>query len=213
MRTICLMFLDSLFNICFHRWDGCVCNDPPEVATNLQSESAWREGWEKDVARNGSSFSAASRSSMEWVIKTCQSHRIHGIGIFAYMWLIFMVHVGKYTIHGSYGNVNNFMLFLSCFDIDWVVFFICDFALLHCSAEFSVRNGISWVDATFEMNTRWNEYKADVQQGWSKLLRSCWCFFFQKIGSSQVSWSIPVGICPALWVSSLWTLMTIHDTR
>ena len=24
-------------------------------------------------------------------------------GIFTYIWLIFMVHVGKYTIHGSYG--------------------------------------------------------------------------------------------------------------
>ena len=26
-------------------------------------------------------------------------------GIFTYIWLIFMVNVGKYTIHGSYGNV------------------------------------------------------------------------------------------------------------
>ena len=24
--------------------------------------------------------------------------------IFAYIWVIFMVNVGKYTIHGSYGN-------------------------------------------------------------------------------------------------------------
>ncbi len=24
-------------------------------------------------------------------------------GVFAYIWLIFMVNVGKYTIHGSYG--------------------------------------------------------------------------------------------------------------
>ena len=24
-------------------------------------------------------------------------------GIFTYIWLIFMVYVGKYTIHGSYG--------------------------------------------------------------------------------------------------------------
>ena len=27
-------------------------------------------------------------------------------GIFTYIWLIFMVNVGKYTIHGSYGNEN-----------------------------------------------------------------------------------------------------------
>ena len=29
--------------------------------------------------------------------------RIHGTGIFTYIWLIFMGNVGKYTIHGSYG--------------------------------------------------------------------------------------------------------------
>ena len=28
---------------------------------------------------------------------------IHGTGVFTYIWLIFMVNVGKYTIHGSYG--------------------------------------------------------------------------------------------------------------
>ena len=32
------------------------------------------------------------------------AHRIHGTGIFPYIWLIFMVNVGKYTIHGSYGD-------------------------------------------------------------------------------------------------------------
>ena len=26
-------------------------------------------------------------------------------GIFTYIWLMFMVNVGKYTIHGSFGNV------------------------------------------------------------------------------------------------------------
>ena len=31
------------------------------------------------------------------------SLRLHGTGIFAYTWLIFMVNVGKYTIHGSSG--------------------------------------------------------------------------------------------------------------
>ena len=31
------------------------------------------------------------------------THRIHGTGIFTYIWLIFMVNVGVYTIHGSYG--------------------------------------------------------------------------------------------------------------
>ena len=30
-------------------------------------------------------------------------------GIFAYIWLIFMVNVGKYTIHGSSGNVHPYL--------------------------------------------------------------------------------------------------------
>ena len=34
------------------------------------------------------------------------SHRIHGTGIFTYIWLIVTVNVGKYTIHGSYGYSN-----------------------------------------------------------------------------------------------------------
>ena len=34
-------------------------------------------------------------------------------GIFPHIWLIFMVNVGKYTIHGSYGfgNLNKFIFF------------------------------------------------------------------------------------------------------
>ncbi len=28
-------------------------------------------------------------------------------GIFTYIWLFFMVNVGKYTIHGSYGYMND----------------------------------------------------------------------------------------------------------
>ena len=32
------------------------------------------------------------------------SHRIHGTGIFTYIWLIFRVNVGIYTIHGWYGD-------------------------------------------------------------------------------------------------------------
>ena len=37
----------------------------------------------------------------KWMSKISQ--RIHGTGTFTYIWLIFMVNVGKYTIHGSYG--------------------------------------------------------------------------------------------------------------
>ena len=39
-----------------------------------------------------------------WSFRNLPStRRIHGTGIFTYIWLIFMVNVGKYTIHGSYG--------------------------------------------------------------------------------------------------------------
>ncbi len=36
-----------------------------------------------------------------WTISS--THRIHGTGIFTYIWLIFMVNVAKHTIHRSYG--------------------------------------------------------------------------------------------------------------
>ena len=29
-------------------------------------------------------------------------------GVFSYIWMIFMVNVGKYNIHGWYGNVDGF---------------------------------------------------------------------------------------------------------
>ena len=38
------------------------------------------------------------------------THRIHGTGIYTYIWLIFMVSVGKYVIHGSYGVCVELML-------------------------------------------------------------------------------------------------------
>ena len=38
------------------------------------------------------------------------THRIHGAGVFTYIWLVFMVNVvGTYTIHGSYGVYLNFL--------------------------------------------------------------------------------------------------------
>ena len=42
------------------------------------------------------------------------AHRIHGTGIFTYIWLIFKVHVGKYTIHGSYGHGDVLFLRENC---------------------------------------------------------------------------------------------------
>ena len=37
------------------------------------------------------------------VSRRCHSHSIHGIGISTYIWLILMVNVGEYTMHGWYG--------------------------------------------------------------------------------------------------------------
>ena len=38
-----------------------------------------------------------------WVITRGSTIMISMYGIFAHMWLKFMVNVGKYSIHGSYG--------------------------------------------------------------------------------------------------------------
>ena len=34
------------------------------------------------------------------------SHMLHGAGIFTYIWVIFRANVGKYSIHGAYGDWN-----------------------------------------------------------------------------------------------------------
>ena len=36
------------------------------------------------------------------------SHRIHGAGIFTYIWVIYGANVGKYSVHGAYGIVREF---------------------------------------------------------------------------------------------------------
>ena len=43
-------------------------------------------------------------------------------GIFTYIWFIFMVNVGKYTIHGSYGDYKftRFEKVLTVNDVKWV---------------------------------------------------------------------------------------------
>ena len=45
-------------------------------------------------------------------------------GIYTYIWLIFMVNVGKYTIHGSYGYVHPYLekiilVFTKIFQMGW----------------------------------------------------------------------------------------------
>ena len=40
---------------------------------------------------------------MDPLVHRLLSHRIHGAGIYANIWVIYGVNVGKYSIHGSYG--------------------------------------------------------------------------------------------------------------
>ena len=44
-------------------------------------------------------------------------------GIFTYIWLIFMIYVGKYTIHGSYGKYT----WIPCFSQEIQVRMSCTF--------------------------------------------------------------------------------------
>ena len=45
------------------------------------------------------------RRSSQQIGGSSITHRIHGTGIFTYIWFTFMVNVGKYTIHGSYASM------------------------------------------------------------------------------------------------------------
>ena len=54
--------------------------------------------WRPSACREENSCCPAERDNL--------THKIHQIDIYPHEWLIFMVHVGKYTIHGSYGWCN-----------------------------------------------------------------------------------------------------------
>ena len=47
-------------------------------------------------------WSQTSPNFLNLAIPRDHTHRIHGTDIFTYIYLVFMVHLGKYTIHGSY---------------------------------------------------------------------------------------------------------------
>ena len=57
--------------------------------------------------------------SLEFFQSLAYTPRIHGTGIFAYIWLIFMANVGKYTIHVSYGYPNITIYFYTFFVPKW----------------------------------------------------------------------------------------------
>ena len=42
---------------------------------------------------------------------------LHGAGIFTYIWLIYGVNVGKYSIHGASGLSNKYYLDYESFDV------------------------------------------------------------------------------------------------
>ena len=59
-------------------------------------------------------------------------------GIFTYIWLIFMVNVGNYTIHGSYG----YYIYIYDYIIIYVFFqcrYVRSFVQCHISPRISVR--------------------------------------------------------------------------
>ena len=75
------------------RWQYCWC------FRNLAGCTSWRELFlpslqikESFYLLNQPGFSKAS-----------STHTINGTGIFTYIWLTFLVNLGKYTIYGSYG--------------------------------------------------------------------------------------------------------------
>ncbi len=64
---------------------GCTSSDAILVKNWLPGSRIWNPLW--------------------WHLKRWNPWRIHGTnGIFTYIWLIFMVNVGKYAIHGYYGK-------------------------------------------------------------------------------------------------------------
>ena len=46
----------------------------------------------------------------KWNKKSTQTHRIHGTGMFTYIYHKFRWNVGRYTIHGSYGKFKKLSL-------------------------------------------------------------------------------------------------------
>ena len=86
---------------------GTISTIRPGPLSPLGTEDGWMlESEKKDLE---SSFS--KRGSLQWYQGYLEpkkfakhTHRIHVWYIYTHIWLIYMVNVGKYTIHGSYGK-------------------------------------------------------------------------------------------------------------
>ena len=70
------------------------------------------------------------------------THTIHGTGIFTYIWLIFMVNVAKYTIHGCYCMGYNKFYKL------WVAIFWSFLQTAACT-----RNSLTWKKKQSELGS------------------------------------------------------------
>ena len=73
-------------------WTGSTAAFPPRLVTHLEVATGW-----------------------SLLHRQHQSHRIHVQYIYLHEWLMFMVNVGKYPIHGSHGisKIENFSVFMS----------------------------------------------------------------------------------------------------
>ena len=88
-----------------------------------------RSSWKRvpDVQRP--TASSPGSSAVPAVLIPIISHRIHGTGIFTYIWLILPVNVGKYTTHGCYGSGINFD------SINWLMINFDAWRILMCCAK------------------------------------------------------------------------------
>ena len=69
------------------------------------------DGWWFLLLNSGEPYSQKMRA-LGWLSRLKSSHRIHGTnGIFTYMNDdVYMVNVGRFTIHGSYGICSGHLL-------------------------------------------------------------------------------------------------------
>ena len=107
------------FNSCnFETGEVCIITvfpytaQPPE---NLDSQNAppfprWPHHWSQfpnTTTKLDGRCTEGNRPFPQNIGKIVQPIPYHGTGIFTYIWLLFMVNVGKSTIHGWYGQQNS----------------------------------------------------------------------------------------------------------
>ena len=71
------------------------------------------------------------------------AHTIHN-GIFTYIWLIFMVNVGEYSIHGSYGLSLSILLVVSCGSLI-MVYYDTNLSGKYCPCQYTLNNHLFFI--------------------------------------------------------------------